>query len=164
MRKHYPATLVMLMIGLLVSGCALTQYGRLQVVEKTDPVTVDTLANNWEAYEIYYTGQHAGHPSAVLFERKDDERGFTSTRWVKVKDKELLDGLISNIRSQPPMGPHYPRLWRVVGADGHLYGYMFTAWNHAVLKPVDEKTLFVHDLPLPPYLHFSGKADSGRSN
>jgi len=157
MRSYSRLPLAALIIGVLVSGCAFTQYGRLGLTNRTDAVTVETLVKNWEDYELYYAGVHAGHPSAVLFDRKDDDRGFTSGRWFRVNSKEMLDDLIDSIQRQLPLGIYYPRLWKVLGPDGHLYGYMFTSWDNAVMKSVDEKTLFVYDLPMPPYLAVGGK-------
>jgi len=157
MRKYFAWPLAILLAGFLTSGCAFTQYGRLDLTNRTDAVTVETLVKNWEDYELYYAGVHAGHPSAVLFDRKDDDRGFMTERWFKVKDKEMLDDLVDSIQRQLPIGIYYPRLWKVFGPDGHLYGYMFTSWDNAVMKSVDEKTLFVYDLPMPPYLAVGGK-------
>jgi hypothetical protein len=82
---------------------------------------------------------------------------LTSGRWFKVDSKEMLDDLIDSIQRQLPIGIYYPRLWKVFGSDGHLYGYMFTSWDNAVMKSVDEKTLFVYDLPMPPYLAVGDK-------
>jgi hypothetical protein len=156
-RKYSVLPLAIIWVGLLVSGCASTQYGKLRMPDRTDPVTVETLLKNWKDYELYYAGLHAGHPSAVLFDRKDDDRGFNTERWFKVDNKELLNELIDNIERQLPIGVYYPRLWKIIGPDGHLYGYMFTSWDHAVMRAVDGKTLFVNDLPLPPYLDVNGK-------
>ena len=161
MKKYSALLLAILLAGLLASGCALTQYGKLRMPEKTDPVTIQSLQKNWEDYEIYYTGIHAGRPSALLFDRRDDDRGFVTERWFRVESKETLDDLIEAIARGRPIAAYYPRLWRVVGPDGHLYGYMFTPWNHAVMKAVDEKTLFVHDLPLSPYPQSRGNGGYG---
>lgn len=161
MRRRCTLALAVFLVGLLVSSCAFTRYGRLSMPDRADSVTVETLVKNWEDYEIYYAGLHAGHPSAVLFDRKDDDRGFMTGRWFEVKDKDVLDGLVDSIQRQLPISVYSPRLWEVVGPDGHLYGYMFTSWNHAVMKPVDEKTLFVNDLALPPYLAIDGDDGPG---
>jgi hypothetical protein len=150
-----------LLVALLAPGCALTQYGTLRMPEKTDPVTIQFLQKNWEDYEIYYTGIHAGRPSGILFDRKDDDRGFVTERWFRVESKEILDDLIESIAGQRSMAAYSPRLWRVVGPEGHLYGHMFTPWNHAVMRAIDEKTLFVHDLSLPPYPRFRGNGGYG---
>ncbi|MBN2033088.1 MAG: hypothetical protein JW836_07415 [Deltaproteobacteria bacterium] len=161
MRKYF----VLLMVasaGLSLSGCIIGQYGTLRLPEKTDTVTVQFLQENWENYEIYYAGVHAGHPSAVLFDRKDDDRDFITERWFNTENKELLDDLIDSIQRQLPIGVFYPRLWRVLGPDGHLYGYIFTPWDHAVMRAVDEKRLFVNDLPMPPYLSITGDGSGSR--
>ena len=163
MKKHVVLPWVILLAALIGSGCAPGRYGRLAVADRADPVTVETLVKNWEDYEIYFAGLHAGHPSAVLFERKDDDRGFSTGRWFTVKSKDLLDGLVDSIRKQLPFAGYYPRLWKVFGPDGHLYGYMFTSWDHAVIKAVDEKTMFVNDIPMPPYLAIDGEGRSFRT-
>ena len=36
------------------------------------------------------------------------------------------------------------------------YGYVFALWDHVVEKIVDDRTLVVYDLPLPPYLAIDG--------
>jgi hypothetical protein len=162
MRKRSGLKFFAFLAGLLISGCTTTQYGKLQMPDRPDRVTVETLKKNWEDYEINYAGVHAGHPSAVLFERKDDDRGFATGRWFGVRDKELLDDLIDSIQKQLPVAGYYPRLWDVLGPDGHLYGYLFTSWDHAVLRAVDKKTLFVDDLPMPPYLAVDGDGKGTR--
>lgn len=163
MRKHITLPLAALIIGLFVTGCALTQYGRLQRSDLSDGVTVQSLQKNWQNYEVFYSGQHAGHPSAVLFDRKDDDKAFSTERWFRVTNKELLDDLIDSIQRQLPIAGYFPRLWKVLGPDGHAYGYLFTAWDHAVLRSVDEKTLFVNDIPMPPYLAVEGDGKGFRT-
>jgi hypothetical protein len=152
-----------LLVGLLMSGCAFSPYGRLVLPDRTDALTLETLVRHWEDYEIHYAGVHAGHPSAVLFDRKDDDRGFMTERWFKVKDKEMLDDLVDSIQRQLPLAGYSPRLWRIIGPDGRLYGYLFTSWDHAVMKSVDENTLFVNDLPMPPYLAIDGNGSDFRT-
>ena len=163
MKKHLFMPWVILLAAWIGFGCASGRYGRLDTVDRADPVTVEMLVQQWESYDVYYTGLHAGHPSAVLFERKDDDMGFLTGRWSTVKSKDLLDDLVDSIRKQLPFAGYYPRLWKLFGPDGHLYGYMFTSWDHAVMKVVDEKTMFVNDIPLPPYLAIDGDGRSFRT-
>jgi hypothetical protein len=162
MRKLLSLTCTAFLIGLLASGCALSNYGSLRLPHKSDAVTISSLQGNWQDYEIHYAGIHAGHPSAVLFDRKDDGREIVTERWSRVKTKETLDDLVDSIERQLLIAAYYPRLWKIIGPDGHIYGYMFTAWDHAVMRAVDENTLIVNDLPLPPYLKFSGKGGNGK--
>ena len=84
---------------------------------------------------------------------------MTNDRWSRVEDKLMLAGIMDAMQSQPAAGGYYPRLWLVLGPDNHVYGYMVTAWDRAVMKVMDEKTLYVYDMPLPPYRVKNGKAD-----
>ena len=156
MRRTLVLTVIVLLTALFFSACAAIQYAGLRKPDQPDAITVRSLQDNWKEYEVYYAGLHAGHPSAVMFDRKDDGREIATGRWFRVEDRESLDGLIESVKSQMPIAAYYPRLWRIVGPDGHLYGYMFTAWDHAVMKQVEGEALFVNDLPLPPYLMFRG--------
>lgn len=138
----------------LASGCG--RYATLRLPAPTEGVTIQSLQENWRDYDVYYAGVHAGHPSAVMFDRKDDDGVIVTNRWFKPRDKALLDDIIDSIQRQVPVGGYRPRLWRITGPDGHVYGYMFTSWNHAAMSMVGEKKLLVRDLPMPPYLAIDG--------
>ena len=108
------------------------------------------LIEHWERYDISYAGLSMENPSAVMFDPKGDDRRLTSDKWVPVKTQEELFTLLGWIDHNV----HFPpTLWRIIGPDGQLYGYMFTAWYSARIKVIDEKTLWVDDLPLPPFDH-----------
>ena len=34
--------------------------------------------------------------------------------------------------------------------------YVFTSWDHVVMKMLDDRTMVIYDLPLPPYLAIDG--------
>lgn len=151
-------TVYALLLGLaLILGCA--GYGKLSLQFGPDEkVSLQTLVKNWQDYDLLYAGQDLKHPSAVMFDPKDDNRTLTGDRWFKIGDKETLDAIVDYISRELPMGPYYPRLWKIIGPNGDLYGYMFTAWIHATMKSLDESTMFVYDLPLPPSLAIDGGA------
>lgn len=159
MRKLTLTLLAVVAFAFIHSGCAVTQYGKLNRVSESAEVSIRSLEQNWRQYNVYFAGQHAGHPSAVMFDRRDDDRIIETQRWFKVEDKELLVELIDSIDRQLPIAFYYPRLWKIIGPEGHLYGYMFTSWDHASMKLVEEKKLFVLDIPFPPYLAL----DEGKS-
>lgn len=138
--------------GFLVSGCAMSGYGSLLALQQDDIITIEMLLENWEDYEIHFTGLSRAHPSAVIFDLKGDKLGMLAKNWIKVEDKEMLKGLVNAIGTKPPVSGYSPGLKMVLGPDSNLYGYMYTSWNHAVLKAVDENTLSVYGIPLPPYL------------
>ena len=80
------ATLIVA-IGFLV-GCSILQgYGRLAPENKTgDEMTVEALEEFWEDYTVTYTGccgglvAPKGHPSAVMFDPKGDDKELVSER------------------------------------------------------------------------------------
>jgi len=39
-----------------------------------------------------------------------------------------------------------------LGPDDQFYGYLFFAWDYAVIKAVDDKTMYVYDLESPLYI------------
>ena len=142
-------------------GCA--SYGKLRLQRGPgEKMTVEQLVENWQGYHVLFAGVNRKLPSAVLFDRKDDNITVTGDRWFPVEDKGVLEDLIRWIKHQQPIGIYYPRLWEMRGPNGALYGYMFTAWTSAVMKVVDENTVMVQDLPLPPRLAVEDKKAKGK--
>ena len=155
MKKYLLGTIL---LGLLfvISGCA--SYGKLTYVRPSaEAVTIQELKDRWQEYEIYYSGR-MDDPSAVLFDQKNDGRTLmVSDRWRRVEDKAMLTGLVIALQNQPAETYNYARMWKVLGPDDFMYGYMLTGWEHAVMKVVDEETMLAYDMPLPPYRAFIEK-------
>jgi hypothetical protein len=114
------------------------------------------LKENSQKYNILATGVELNVPSAIIFDRKDDNREIMGERWWELKDYKAVSETVDWIEAQEPVGGYYPRLWKILGPDEHLYGYMFTAWDHAVMFVGDDKTMRVMDLPVPPFLAVGG--------
>ena len=155
MKKHFGAVLVLAGLVLAIYGCASYGGARSQMVYG-NRITVQGLVKDWQDYTVYFTGHGRGHPSAVLFEPKDDDRVILADRWWKVETYEILTDLVDSIQRQLPIAYYYPRLLELLGPDNHRYGYVFTSWDHVVAKLIDDRTLVVYDLPLPPYLAIDG--------
>ena len=155
MKKRFAAFLVAVGLVLALSGCATYTGARSQMVYG-NRITVQGLVKDWQNHNIYFTGHGRGHPSAVLFEPKDDDRAIIADRWWKVETYEVLADLVDSIQRQLPIGFYYPRLLELVGPDNHRYGYALTSWDHVVVKLIDDRTMVVYDLPLPPYLAIDG--------
>ena len=155
MKKRFEALLIVAGLVLTAYGCASYGYVRSQMVYG-NRITVQGLVKDWQDYTIYFTGHGSGHPSAVLFEPKDDDRVIIADRWWKVEQYELLIDLVDRIQRQLPIGYYYPRLLELLGPDNHRYGYVFTSWDHVVAKCIDDRTVVIYDLPLPPYLAIDG--------
>ena len=155
-RKKY---LCLIFIGIVIAyGCSLLSgYGKLrQQNKKVDGITIQQLEDTWEDYTIYYAGYYGSlsikHPSAVVFDPRNDERKLEGDKWTIVSDKQTLLELIDSIQRQESLEGLNPDLWKIYGPDEKFYGYFYSAWGHLVVKVVDEKTMEMYDLPLPPYL------------
>ncbi|HEX9910096.1 MAG TPA: hypothetical protein VGA86_04360 [Desulfatiglandales bacterium] len=141
---------------IIVAGCG--SYGKLRLQSGPgETTTTQELKENWEKYHILATGVEANVPSAIIFDRKDDGREIIGERWWELKDYKWVSETIDRIEAQGSTGGgYYPRLWKMLGPDGHLYGYMFTAWDKAVMPVNNDKTMAVLDLPMPPFLAVNG--------
>jgi hypothetical protein len=157
--KRYicPAATVLVSI-LFMSGCSwLKNYGKLRLQPRREKkVTIQELKDSWHDYTVYYAGHHVSlsikHPSAVMFDPKKDDKALAVDRWTKVEDQETLSKLISSIQSHK--ATYNPTLWRILGPDDQFYGYLFSALDRVavVIKVVDDKTMWVFNLPRPPYI------------
>jgi hypothetical protein len=153
--KKSAVFVLLLFLFLLVAGCA--SYGKLRLQSGSgETMTPQELKESWQKYNILATGVEPNVPSAILFDRKEDSRQIIGERWWELKDYRTVSETIDWVEAQEPVGAYYPRLWKILGPDGHLYGYMFTAWDHAVMLIGDDKTMRVMDLPVPPFLAVGG--------
>jgi hypothetical protein len=154
-KKRFRAVLVAFGLVLAVYGCASYGYARSQMVYG-NRIAVQGLVKDWQDYTIYFAGHGRGHPSAILFEPKDDDRVIIADRWWKVENYEILTDLVDYIQRQLPIGFYYPRLLELLGPDNRRYGYVFTSWDQVVGRMLDDRTMLIYDLPLPPYLAIDG--------
>jgi hypothetical protein len=135
----------------MVAGCA--GYGKPRLQSGPgETMTTQQLKEDWQRYHILATGLHMGVPSAIIFDRKDDGREIIGEGWWELNDYKSISETIDRIGAQGSVAQYYPRLWKILGPDDHLYGYMFTAWDHATMTIVDDKLLWVKNIPLPPFL------------
>lgn len=149
--KKCLASVSLIWLFFVVAGCG--SYGKLRLQHGPgETMTTEQLKETWEKYHILATGVEPNVPSAIIFDRKDDGREILGERWWELKDGQAVAETIGWIEVQLTLGLYYPRLWKILGPDEHLYGYMFTAWDHAVMTIGDDKTMRVMDLPVPPFL------------
>lgn len=158
-KNHYLYVLFIGAIGIfLVFGCTLfSGYGKLRQLNKqSDNVTIKYLEDTWNDYTIYYAGYYGAlsvkHPSALVFDLKNDQNRLEGDKWTIVKDKETLLNIIDSIQRQESPEGLRAEIWKIFGPDNTFYGYFYSAWRHVVLKVINEKTMIMYDLPLPPYL------------
>jgi hypothetical protein len=158
-KKYIYLSVIVVVLALIMPGCSwLKSYGKLRV--QSGPghkVTIEELKENWDDYTIYYAGLSVDHPSAVMFDPKNDSTSLVSDKWVKVEDQETLSGLIGSIQRTTHF---YPIVQRILGPDDQFYGYFFSAWHNVLIKAVDDRTLWVYDLPLSPDLYYNAGGDA----
>ena len=148
-KKYLYITVISAVLAFFLYGClSLGSYGRLRLQSiNGDMVTIQTLKDKWQEYTIYYAGPGVQNPSAIMLDPKDDNRNIVNNGWVKVEEQETLSELIIWIRANAKFEP---KLWKILAPDNQLYGFMYTSWGHAHIKVIDDKTLWVDDLPVPP--------------
>lgn len=132
-------------------------YGKLRQLNKnSDNITIKYLENTRNDYNIYYAGYYGSlstkHPSALVFDLKNDQNELKGDKWTKIDDKETLLDIVDSISRQESLEGMDPEIWKIFGPDNKFYGYFYSAWRHLVLKVINEKTMTMYDLPLPPYL------------
>jgi hypothetical protein len=137
--KAYVVIIALAVISLLL-GCA--NYGKVRPAGLE--TSIETLAENWVNYDVYWTGISKGEPTAILFDPKDHDRSLEGDIWYKVEDAESLASLIGWIEANREF---YPSMWRVLGPDGEFYGYLYSGSKRTVVRAMDEKTLWVSGIP-----------------
>ena len=139
---------LIVVFAILSYGCAgINTYGKLRTTHGKGEITIEDLIKNWQAYDIYYAGYYPTRPSAVIFGLKEDGRKLVYDEWVPVTDQKTLVNLVNWMDSNPFS---YPQTYRILGPDDQSYGFVYSTWNHMLMKKIDEKTMHVFNLPYPP--------------
>jgi hypothetical protein len=143
-RRHTPY-LIGVILSLFLLGCA-GDYGKIKTVDEGE-MTVASLVNNRSNYNIYYAGTKPEFPVAVLFDPKNDGKNLqVDPRWEKVTDEKTLQQMVNYIRLQTGHGVNIPRLWKVLGPNDAMYGYVYTFLVKLVITPIDQNTIRVENL------------------
>jgi hypothetical protein len=105
-------------------------------------MTVETLVNNWQNYDVYYLG-NPGYPVSVLFDPKDDGKIIkVAPRWERVTSQANASRMVGIIGSHG-YGVNIPRLWKLVGPDDSVFGYVYTTATRLSINVADPNTMFV---------------------
>ncbi len=151
-RREYVSIFIITVLILLISGCA--NYGKLRKESRglynantrySENVTIQKLLDNWQEYDIYYAGYKASRATGIMFDPKNDDRKLLNGWWEKVDTQEQLSYIVKwlGFGSQNYYGNN---LYRMMGPDENLYGYVYTPFTHVVFKSVDEKSMYVYYL------------------
>ena len=129
MNKFMTVTVISLFF---VFGCSmLKDYGKLRIESGKEGINVQSLVEDWKDYSVYYAGLSAGNPSAVMFDPEDDDNKLVPDKWVFVEDKKRVSEVVHRLNADIE---NPPKLWRIMGPDNNLYGYMYTAWDHVLIR------------------------------
>ena len=143
-RYLFLATLILFFI---THGCAsLDKLGRLRIQSADEEINIDYLMANWQRFYIYYDGNSLQDPWAILFDPKSDGKEISADAWQEVTDEEQLGTVYTWVRSR---GQMFVKLYRVLGPDLELYGYMYSKRKDVNIRAVDAKTLWVDNFPAP---------------
>ena len=139
--------IVLISISLFfIAGCApLKGSGKIWTEHK---VTIRDLERDWKDYAVYYAGLSEENAAALMFDFKNDDRKLLGKRWTEVKDKKTLSMIIGWIQTYTRYGPS---VWKILGPDNHLFGYVFAPQTPITMKVIDDHTLYVYDVESPLY-------------
>lgn len=138
---------VFTVIALYCTACGPSaHYGRL-AIDGPD-VTIQQLSARWQDYYVSYAGVDVTLPNAILFDPKGDDKTITLHKyWSQVHDQEELQDLLTWIQSfkwEPP------RLYKIIGPNNRVFGYLYTLDTSAHIKVIDDNTLWIDDMTLRP--------------
>lgn len=139
--------LVFAIMGLSFAACGpSTRYGRLAI--DGQEMTIDKLAARWQDYHISYAGVDVNIPNAILFDPKGDDKTITLQKyWSPVHSHEELRELLGSMLS---FTFYPPRLYKVIGPNNQVFGYLYTLDTEAHIKVINDKTLWIDDMTLRP--------------
>ncbi|MBW2178245.1 MAG: hypothetical protein JRH03_15135 [Deltaproteobacteria bacterium] len=148
--QSYTYMAIALSLIFFMAGCA--SHGKLSVApnDEHDALLAD-LAAHTDQYVVHYHGNSEKIVSGILFDPKNDGKSIRpeGVLWKEVSSSETIAGVIDRIQRNN-YSAYIPRLFRILGPEDDIYGYLFTGWSYMVIKPVDEKTLRVYGLAGPP--------------
>jgi len=142
---------ILLLLSLFfLTGClGLQNYGKIRVADGQWSNTIQNLIENWQEYHIYYAGLSYKSPSAILFNPKQGDKRVVSNRWTPVTDQSVAITIVKWLDSYVN---YPPTLWKILGPQGDFFGYVYTsAVEQVVVREIEPNTLFVEDIPLPPF-------------
>jgi hypothetical protein len=126
-------------------------YGRVKTIPTSDGnVTIDDLIDKWDDYNIYYSDIYDGYnvrsALGVMFDPKDSETILVGNLWKPIRDKEKLVEATRWIFSNTG---YEPRLNKILGPDGRLYGYLYYSYGSVFLKKIGDNKMHILNLEPP---------------
>ena len=159
-RRETVSIFIITALILFISGCA--NYGKLRVESRnvniastnsstkySEKMTIQKLVNNWQDYDIYYSGYKPSRATGIMFDPKEDDLRLLGDWWEKIESRESLEFALKWINFPRDFFEIIP-LYNMIGPGEKVYGYMYTPFTHVTFKQVDEKSMYVY------YLEWTG--------
>jgi hypothetical protein len=138
---------IFLVIAVLLAaalGCA--GIVKLQPEERGAGASmIEDLSTKWESYTIYAAIWPGRKTVALLFDLRSDHGAILADGWTKVDAFADLASAMGWLQAGQS-----PRLFQVLGPDGHLFGYLYTALPGLQTQVVDAKTVRFYPVKPPP--------------
>jgi hypothetical protein len=138
---------VFLCVGLLLavaSGCA--GIVKLKPEERSaQAAVIQNLSAKGENYTIYSTVWPGDKLVALLFDPKSDDGTVLADGWTKVDSPADAASMLARLQAGES-----PRLFQILGPDGHFFGYLYTPVPVVLTQLVDAKTVRVYKINPPP--------------
>jgi hypothetical protein len=149
-RQWLGISMVLLPLLFSMPGClGLEKYGSVRVADGQWANTIQNLIDNWQEYHIYYAGLSYKSPSAIMFNPKQGDKRVVSQKWMPVTDQSVAITIVKWLDAYVNFPP---TLWKILGPNGDFFGYVYTsAEEQVVVREIEPNTLFVEDIPLPPF-------------
>lgn len=139
-------TAIILVLALCTAVGCLSRFGYGSIRQAPEDKSIQNLVSNWKDYHVSYSGLHPGQPSGLMFDPRHDDRALKGERWYPVRDRATIEEIVMWLQQ---IDAFPPRLLRLLGPEGIVYGYVYTGWNQVVARAVDTHTMYVFDLPAP---------------
>jgi len=152
--------LLLLLCFWMMPGClGLEKYGSIRAADGQGDSSIQNLIENWQEYHIYYAGLSYKSPSAILFNPKEGNKRVVSKKWMPVTDQSVAVTIVKWLDSYINFPPY---LSKILGPKGDFFGYVYTsAQEQVVVREIEPNTLFVEDIPLPPFDYGPGGRAGG---
>jgi hypothetical protein len=138
---------IFLCVGLLVagaSGCA--GIVKLKSEERgAQEALIRGFSTQWDNYTIYSTVWPGNKAVALLFDLKSDDGVILADGWTKVESSQDLASLLARLQAGES-----PRLYQILGPDGHFFGYVYATVPVLLTQLVDARTVRVYKINPPP--------------
>lgn len=150
MNTKYSNGMIVLGIALVffLTGCmGMQSQGRLDTASSGgNRMTIQGLTNDWQDYDIYFSGFYAKNATSVVFDRKSDNKGIrlTGSNWTKIDNDSTLREAVNGIMLNADFSP---LVWNVVGPENDSHGYIYTGWKLVSVHSIDQDTVTITGLP-----------------